>query len=199
MGFWLHRAAPSLAWPDPAFGGVGSLGPAHGPLCRPRRWEASLPAHKMIYSLPNHPSQGYKPSRYFPQLQADFSAPEPGALHPAIRRQAQAPGSAHLSLGTPLHPRTGERQSQSGGGVGGTGGLAARPEKPGPGIGEWWGRGGDQSQASQSAPFTPGPAHFRFPLFSPHDNILNECLCWQARTLQAFLPRRGSHAQLPRA
>lgn len=52
----------------------------------------------------------------------------------------------------------------------------------------------EEGQASQPAWFTPGPSHFRFPL-SPHDNILNESLCWQARAPWGFLPRRGSHAQ----
>lgn len=42
------------------------------------------------------------------------------------------------------------------------------------------------NQASQPAPFTAGPSHFRLPL-SPHDNILNECLCWQARALWGFV------------
>ena len=60
-----------------------------------------------------------------------------------------------------------------------------------------------EGQASQAAWSTPGPSHFRSP-FSPHDNILNESLCWLAGALWGFsaptqLPRSTVHTALGQA
>lgn len=60
-----------------------------------------------------------------------------------------------------------------------------------------------EGQASQPAWSTPGPPHFRSPL-SPHDNIMNESLCWLAGALWGFsaptqLPRSTVHTALGQA